>query len=175
MQALPAMVCQGLPTRGPSEDEQTVIWREGDCICISMHRRKNRPSGSGTLKRICSCSSDPRMCAVHELWDKYLGSLPDGTRPWHGVSPGFARQRLRRILELLSVPESSEYGLHDFRRGHAEDMRKCGCTLAQIMRAGQWKSAAFMTYLNEMEIDKAVASGLSVWLVRMSADLSPRI
>ena len=97
------------------------------------------------------------MCAVHELWDKFLGNLPDGARPWHGVSPGFARTRLRRVLQVLAVPDHDLYGTHDLRRGHAEDVRKSGCTLAQIMRAGQWKSGAFMTYLNELELDKVSA------------------
>ena len=35
-----------------------------------------------------------------------------------------------------------------------QDMRKCGCTLAEILRAGQWKSAAFMTYIDDGALDK---------------------
>ena len=31
-----------------------------------------------------------------------------------------------------------------------QDMRKSGCTLAQILNAGQWKSAAFMKYIDEV-------------------------
>ena len=33
-------------------------------------------------------------------------------------------------------------------------MRKCGCPLAEILQAGQWKSAAFMTYLDDSALDK---------------------
>ena len=29
-------------------------------------------------------------------------------------------------------------------------MRKCGATLAQILAAGQWKSQAFLRYLDEV-------------------------
>jgi hypothetical protein len=32
-----------------------------------------------------------------------------------------------------------------------------GATLAQILRAGQWKSAAFLGYLNQADIEKAHA------------------
>ena len=109
------------------------------------------------------------MCPVHTLWDKYFALLPDGAKPWAKVSAGLARVRLRQILAKLLVPDWANYGTHDFRRGHAEvgsfvalflsvvpfynlrcqDMRKSGCTLAQILLAGQWKSASFLTYLNE--------------------------
>ena len=30
-----------------------------------------------------------------------------------------------------------------------KDMRQSGCTLAEILKAGQWRSSAVMTYLNE--------------------------
>ena len=134
-----------------------------------MLRRKNRQKGSGVLKRMCSCKGRSAMCPVHTLWDQYFAELPDGTRPWAKVSAGKARERLRLILSRLQVPEWAEYGTHDFRRGHAEarsiacplaatclpalcqDMRKSGCTLVQILMAGQWKSASFLKYLNEVQ------------------------
>ena len=49
---------------------------------------------------------------------------------------------------MISEPE--KYGTHDFRRGHAEDMRAAGSPLAEILQAGQWKSAAFLRYVNEV-------------------------
>ena len=134
-----------------------------------MLRRKNRQKGSGVLKRVCSCKGGSAMCPIHTLWDQFFAQLPDGARPWEKVSAGKARERLRQILSRLQVPEWAEYGTHDFRRGHAEarsiacppvavrppafcqDMRKSGCTLAQILLAGQWKSASFLKYLNEAQ------------------------
>ena len=38
---------------------------------------------------------------------------------------------------------------------HDQDMRKCGHTLAEILKAGQWRSAAFMSYLNEADLERA--------------------
>ena len=86
------------------------------------------------------------------LWDKFLAALPEGTHPWAHITAGAARSRLRRILELLKVPGASMYGTHDLRRGHAEDMRESGCTLGEILAAGQWKSSAFLSYLNEVRL-----------------------
>ena len=65
------------------------------------------------------------------------------------------RRRLRDLLQRFLVPDAQKYGTQDFRRGHAEDMRKMGCTLAEILKAGQWRSAAFMKYMDEAGIDKA--------------------
>ena len=119
--------------------------------------------------RICSCKGGVATCAIHTLWQKFFAGLPDGARPWAHVSADCARQRLRQALEKLGVQGPGQYGTHDFRRGHAEvspcsvkltstlwacmhacqDLRKSGATLAQILSAGQWKSPAFLNYLNE--------------------------
>ena len=34
------------------------------------------------------------------------------------------------------------------RRGHADDLRASGATLYEILTAGQWRSPAFLTYLD---------------------------
>ena len=48
----------------------------------------------------------------------------------------------------LGVPSANSYGTHGFRRGHAEDLRRGGARLGEILAAGDWKSSAFMLYLN---------------------------
>ena len=35
-----------------------------------------------------------------------------------------------------------------------QDLSESGSTLAEILRAGQWKSVAFMRYLNSADIEK---------------------
>jgi len=147
-EALP--LCKLRPGDSRAPGEQTIIWREGDEVCLRMLRRKNRPNGSGTLRRMCTCRGSVSTCIVHTLWDRFLAKLDEGAKPWAGISEGMAMARLRKILERLSVPDAAKYGTHDFRRGHAEDMRASGCTLAEILLAGQWKSAAFKNYLDEV-------------------------
>ena len=50
------------------------------------------------------------------------------------------------------------YRLHDFRRGHANDIWKVGGTLADILSAGDWSSAAFQTYLDRCQLESARVS-----------------
>ena len=123
------------------------------------------------------------------LWDKFLAKLPVGSHPWNDITPHVAIQRVRLILQKLGVPNANEYGTHDFRRGHAEagtscpclhcildtilpvqDMRRSGCPLAKILAAGQWKSSAFLRYLDaeNLETDSAyevaIESEAEEWL-----------
>ena len=107
--------------REKADGAQSAIWRDGDEICVRLLRRKNRPQGSGIMRRRCSCAAGVRTCcAVHTLWERFFALLPDGTCPWAAVSPSQAIVRLRRLLEVLGVPDASAYGTHGFRRGHAE-------------------------------------------------------
>ena len=142
-QALP--ICVANPESAAANEKQTLIWRVGGTVFLSMRRRKNRPSGSGKLARICCCKGGASpMCPVHTLWDRFLAHLPEGAEPWKQVSAAEALHRLRRLLQKLAIPSASKYRTHDLRRGHAEDMRQCGCTMAEILQAGQWKSSAFL-------------------------------
>lgn len=121
LQALPA--CKAHPDDPGASDKQTIIWRDGEYVCLRMARRKNRPGGSGTLMRMCSCgeAGGPQdTCLVHNFYEKYWESLPDGHEPWKKMSEGFVRTALRRTLSRLGVQEAESYGTHDFRRGHAE-------------------------------------------------------
>ena len=99
---------------------------------------------------------------VHAFWARFLVKLPEGARPWSLVAAGQARSRLHRILRVPRVPDAAKYGTHDFRRGHADDMRRSGSTLAEILAAGQWKSSAFMNYINEAELQQEVAIAVAI-------------
>jgi hypothetical protein len=146
-QALP--LCVGSPEIQGADCKQTLIWREGDVVCLRLLRRKNKPKGSGTLRRVCTCLGCKHTCVVHTLWDQFLGLLPTGSEPWSNISPGEALHRIRRVLQRLQVANAKGYRTQDLRRGHAEDMRQSGSPLAEILKAGQWRSAAFMKYLDE--------------------------
>ena len=53
-------------------------------------------------------------------------------------------------------------GTHAFRRGMAQDMAAQGCQLWEILRAGGWKSAKFMTYMDEHELETGACTQLIV-------------
>ena len=60
---------------------------------------------------------------------------------------------LRRLLAEAGVPEADKYTSHDLRRGHADDMRRGGATLGEILRAGDWRSPAFLAYLEKEQLE----------------------
>ena len=64
-------------------------------------------------------------------------------------------QTLRRRLAHIGVKDPERHRLHDFRRGHARDLFQGGATLATILQAGEWRSAAFASYLADTEVEAA--------------------
>ena len=65
-----------------------------------------------------------------------------------GITAARATRILRVFLMYASVPEYETYRLHDLRRGHAQDLQQSGASLAEILAAGEWRSPAFLKYLN---------------------------
>ena len=48
-------------------------------------------------------------------------------------------------------------GWHALRRGVASDMLDKGCTLSHVLRAGGWRSGAFLAYLSCSSLDRREA------------------
>jgi len=112
--------CKGSLETVATSREQSLIWRDGEAVCFRMMRRKNRPRGSGILRRVCSCSGGPHTCTLHQLWYGFFEELPVGCCPWKDITAAKARERLRQTLGRLGVNQAESYGTQDFRRGHAE-------------------------------------------------------
>ena len=55
---------------------------------------------------------------------------------------------LREILLSLKIKDAALYRMHDFRRGHALDLQLSGASLYEILAAGEWRSPAFLEYLD---------------------------
>ena len=71
------------------------------------------------------------------------------------MTPNAALGSLRDMLSFLEVPEARHYRTHDLRRGHAEDLKLSGANLFEILRAGEWRSPAFLSYLDVNELESA--------------------
>ena len=152
------MPSECLPMRvasGRSNDAalQSVITVESDQLRLCLHRRKNKDGGS-TLVRGCWCSSCPDTCPVHVL-GPYFASCAPGFAPFAVIDARSALARLREWLVALRVPDGHKYRTHDFRRGHARDMLRGGARLCEILKAGEWRSAAFLAYLDGTELEGA--------------------
>ena len=93
-------------------------------------------------------------CPIHVL-GRYFSTLPEGSAPFAATSPGEALGFLRNMLDTLGVADAAHYRTHDLRRGHAEDLKLSGATLLEILRAGEWRSPAFLSYLDLNDLESA--------------------
>ena len=135
-------------------DRHSGVWLDGNgTLCLRLQRRKNRPQGS-LLMRPCVCATKAQMfCVVCRLKARLrLRTAP--ARLWEFTPDGALRQ-LRRLLQLLEVPRSQSYTLKAFRAGKATALATAGKSLGTILSAGEWRSAAFLSYVNEDAVDRA--------------------
>ena len=154
---------EGLPitvNHNGSSDGKALISVEDEAVVLRLTSRKNRPQGS-TLKRGCWCGECEATCPVHVLGAWYK-ALPHGSRAFVGITAASALADLRNWLHRLEVPEAEKYRLHDFRRGHCRDLQASGATLATILAAGEWRSPAFLSYLDSAELENDAVSELHV-------------
>ena len=118
---------------------------------VRLRTRKNRPGGS-RLTRFCTCKECPATCVLH-VFGAWAVQLPPLTLIFEQVSASSALARLRQRVADLGTPSPRHYVLHDFRRGHAQDLLDHGAHLAEILLAGEWTSASFLQYLNQRNLN----------------------
>ena len=150
------MPSECLPLQLTGEHSEVTI--EGDVIRVMLTRRKCS-SVPVLLERQCCCRrSGKSLCAFHKMRPVVDRVSKAGQNRLFDVSPqGFLR-KLRELAAQCGIPEAGSLGTHALRRGMARDIVDAGGSLATLMRAGDWKSAAYAQYLRENQIeDKAVA------------------
>ena len=159
-EALPMQ--KGIAGGSLANSDVSVLSLEADGrLRLQLASRKNKQGGS-SLWRSCSCAACVKTCPVHVLWHEFFDKFDVGARPWADVSASVAREQLRATLRALRVPDAASYGTHDFRRGHAKDLQQAGTPMAEILRAGEWRSRAFVKYLDlpELEQDTALEAAM---------------
>ena len=128
------------------------VLRKGEVV-LRLPFRKNRLFPTEII-RSCWCNSCKLTCAVH-VFGAFMRDLPAGARPFALFNPGQTTLALRELLCELDIEHAMLYRLHDFRRGHAEDLRRSpGTTLGDILDAGDWSSGAFKDYLDRRGLEK---------------------
>jgi hypothetical protein len=127
-----------------------------DCLELWLPYRKNRLQSS-VLKRACWCRSCPISCPVHVL-GVFFAQYAAGDKPFVGISPEQARLTLRVLLGEAGVSDAGTYDTKSLRRGHAVDIHKNGGRLKEILEGGDWRSPAFMHYLDISELEKDAVS-----------------
>ena len=76
--------------------------------------------------------------------------------PLFDSAPYSALLRLRALCKELSIDPL--VGWHSLRRGMARDLLDSGATLSTILRAGGWRSSAFLRYLCRKDVDSREAT-----------------
>lgn len=121
----------------------------GNSVTLKDVRRKNEKSGV-SMSRDCLCtkngSQNRGVCPVH--WAQRLAQMAQSDR-FVNLSLSKFNQMLRACLRDLNVPRAQMFSSHAFRRGCAQSLVKGGSPLAQVLRAGGWRSNAFWVYLDE--------------------------
>ena len=159
-----------------TEEEQAG--RQPACEGMLVQRREGMayPNLLWVWHSVCFLEA---TCPVHVI-GPHLDRCTHGQRVFGDISPASALGVLREILATEGIANANEYRTHDLRRGHAQDLvesggrvgmqrcllsvRQCvhtaGATLSVILAAGEWKSPAFMAYINheQLETDAVIAA-----------------
>jgi hypothetical protein len=107
----------------------------------------------------------------------YLDQHAEGQPLFAGVTASSALKVLRQMLSALNVESAGDYRTHDLRRGHAKDLQQSGTQLScvhdmcvqvpvfwlgtplwKILEAGQWRSPAFLKYLDMSSLDTSLVA-----------------
>jgi len=127
------------------------LWLEDDVLVLHIPRRKSTEHPT-VLRAKCWCGdTEHALCPVHKL-GLWIGGLECGQQPWR-LPAATARAQLRRRLVEVGIEDAARYGFREFRSGHSRDLQAAkGCSLVQILKAGQWSSRHFKEYLDNVEL-----------------------
>ena len=134
-----------------AKHKSVISCESGEVILhLAWRKNSNRPV---RLTRACWCDHDKATCPFHVFWHFCL-TRPVGAAIFPAMTAGGTLHALRERLSVLRVPAAADYGTQDFRRGHARDLQASGSDVATILAAGGWRSAAFLAYLDTVELEK---------------------
>ena len=137
---------EALPITCGKDTSSHCLFLEDESLVLTLSRRKNRPQGS-RLTRGCWCSESAITCPVHAI-GRVIEEVEPGTALFEGITSTAALTKLRETLQIAGVAKAGLYRCHDIRRGHAVDLQMSGAPLHTILAAGDWRSPAFLDYLD---------------------------
>ena len=123
---------------------------------ITLTTRKNVAVPSVLERQCCCASSGRRLCSVH--WLMAMRARSQRQTKIFTVSETEFRTKIESLASRIGANNGSRVGTHAFRRGMAQDIIDAGGSLAVLLRAGDWKSRAFLSYLRESQPEEAAVS-----------------
>ena len=152
-----------LQADGLSSDERAATpWHskvhvQGSRVEVTLRSRKNMPQGAKLIRQ-CSCKStlDILCCACALARQLQVASAQD-SRPNVAIWPFNLHEATQKFRACCETARIEWPGWHSFRRGMASDMLDKGSPLSLVLRAGGWRSGAFLTYLTKSALDRREA------------------
>ena len=136
-----------------------------ECLVIRFERRKNLPNGC-ILSRPCFCKlADPaarKLCPVHSLWPAIAARVKCGELLFPAFSAQNVNRTIKAVFAKLNIPFSESYTSHGYRRGATQELKEKGSQWPIIASIGEWRSLAFMGYI---DIAQDVAKAMSKLLI----------
>jgi hypothetical protein len=119
---------------------------------LRLRRRKHRQQGA-LISRPCTCSSGGvQFCLPHRL-GPFLEGLAEGQRLWQ-VSAHAAHRMLQSQLTFVVGRERAlRFTLKAFRAGHATELSRKGCSVQEVLAAGDWKGSTLFSYVRPDEVN----------------------
>ena len=145
----------------PGRHSALFVSKDGS-ITIRWRRRKHRPNGS-LLCRGCTCRElgcvgvgPSQVCMAHRV-QQYLQRhhFKIGEALFPRFKPQATLSVLIKSLDNMRVVGASGMTWKSVRAGRATAMAARGCTLAAILEAGEWRSTAFLNYVDANVADQA--------------------
>ena len=116
-----------------------------------------------TLTRECCCmSSGERVCAVH--WLHRLRCSSEGNGRVFSITKHYFARQIKELARQVGITEHARFGTHAFRRGMARDIVDHGGSLATLMEAGGWTSAAYKAYLRNAQVEDVSVTNTLIML-----------
>ena len=131
-------------------------------IAIRWRRRKHRPNGSllsrGCLCRALGCAGNlpSQVCMSHRV-QRHIQRhhIQVGEPLFPHFKPQATLAVVIKALVNMKVVGGSCMTWKALRAGHATAMAAPGCTLAAILEAGEWRSTAFLNYVDSNVADES--------------------
>ena len=134
-------------------DRASGVWIASDgALVVRLRRRKNRPNGS-MLKRKCLCNVNAALCPPCVM-KPLLAEKEVGERLWF-ISAHEAVTVLQGLMQKGGRKDWASFTLKTYRASSATSMASEGNSLGTILNAGEWRSAAFLRYVDEEMVDGA--------------------
>ena len=136
-----------------------------ECLVLRFLRRKNLPNGC-ILSRPCFCklAAKParKLCPVHAFWPAIMARVRCGELLFPSFSAQNVNKTIKAVLAKLGIPFAESYTSHGYRRGATQELKERGNQWPVIASIGEWRSLAFMGYV---DVAKDVAQEMSKLLM----------